>query len=208
MGVLVTCQAVSKHFGTRTLFDDLSVSFFDDERVGFLGPNGTGKTTFLKMLAGLEQPDSGQVNRRRSVRIGFLPQEDRFPDGATVALEVMPLPHSGEGNRTTIRLLDLESGETRDLDLDPPVYPAAFSTDGRLLAFSRSRGPEPKSPGGDACGASRAVEARGGGGDGGPGRSGIALTRRWLQKSRPPPHDPAPRPKGRDRRPPSLGGEP
>jgi len=85
MGVLVTCQAVSKHFGTRTLFDGLSVSFSDDERVGFLGPNGTGKTTFLKMLAGLERPDGGQVIRRRSARIGYLPQEDRFADGATLA---------------------------------------------------------------------------------------------------------------------------
>jgi len=85
MGVLVTCHAISKHFGTRTLFNDLSISFADDERVGFLGPNGAGKTTFLKLLAGLEQTDGGEVNRRRSARIGFVPQEDRFPDGATIA---------------------------------------------------------------------------------------------------------------------------
>ncbi len=84
MGILVTCQAVSKHFGTRTLFDGLSISFADDERVGFLGPNGAGKTTLLKLLAGLEKADGGEVNRRRSARIGFLPQEDRFPEGATV----------------------------------------------------------------------------------------------------------------------------
>ena len=81
MAVLVTCQAISKHFGTRTLFDGLSISFADGERVGFLGPNGAGKTTFLKMLADLEQVDGGEVNRRRSARIGFLPQEDRFSDG-------------------------------------------------------------------------------------------------------------------------------
>ena len=85
MAVLVTCQAISKHFGTRTLFDGLSISFAEGERVGFLGPNGAGKTTFLRMLADLEQADGGEVNRRRSVRIGFLPQEDRFSDGATIA---------------------------------------------------------------------------------------------------------------------------
>jgi len=84
VAVLVTCKAISKHFGRRELFDGLSICFDDDERVGFLGPNGAGKTTFLKILAGLEHADSGEVNRRRSARIGFLPQEDRFPEGATI----------------------------------------------------------------------------------------------------------------------------
>ncbi|MCH8242872.1 MAG: ABC-F family ATP-binding cassette domain-containing protein, partial [Planctomycetes bacterium] len=84
MATLVTCQAISKHFGTRELFHDLSISFDDSEHVGFLGPNGAGKTTFLKILAGQEHADGGQVNRRRSARIGFLPQEDRFEDGVTI----------------------------------------------------------------------------------------------------------------------------
>jgi len=65
------------------------------------------------------------------------------PDGSTVALEVMPRPHTGEGIRTFIRFLDLESGACRDLDLVPPTYLVGFSPDGRYLAVSRSRGPEP-----------------------------------------------------------------
>ena len=85
MGVLVTCNAVSKHYGHRSLFDDLSISFVDGERVGFLGPNGAGKTTFLRIMAGSVQVDGGEVSRRRSAKICYLPQEDRFPDGATVA---------------------------------------------------------------------------------------------------------------------------
>ena len=84
MTTLVTCNAISKHFGTRELFDGLSISFCDGERVGFLGPNGAGKTTFLKILAGLEHIDGGEVNRRRSARVCFLPQEDWFSDGGTV----------------------------------------------------------------------------------------------------------------------------
>ncbi|MEK6674694.1 MAG: ABC-F family ATP-binding cassette domain-containing protein [Planctomycetota bacterium] len=84
MATLLTTKAISKHFGTRTIFDRLSISFEDGEHVGFLGPNGAGKTTFLKILTGLSQVDGGEVNRRRSARIGFLPQEDRFPDGSTV----------------------------------------------------------------------------------------------------------------------------
>ena len=65
------------------------------------------------------------------------------PDGATVAMEVTPRPHSGEGIRTTIRFLDLATGDAGPLDEVPPVYLARFSPDGGWLAFSRSRGPEP-----------------------------------------------------------------
>jgi dipeptidyl aminopeptidase/acylaminoacyl peptidase len=65
------------------------------------------------------------------------------PDGRTVALSVMPRPHSGEGIRSFIRLLDLDSGRARDLSLDPPVYLGTFSPDGSYLTFRRSRGPEP-----------------------------------------------------------------
>jgi dipeptidyl aminopeptidase/acylaminoacyl peptidase len=65
------------------------------------------------------------------------------PDGRRVALEVMPLPHSGEGIRTFIRLLDLSSGESQELDLPRPAYPIRFSPDGRYLAVARPRGPEP-----------------------------------------------------------------
>ncbi len=65
------------------------------------------------------------------------------PDGRTVALSVSPLPHAGELIRTFIRLLDVELGEFRDLPLEPPVNPGAFSPDGSTLVFSRARGPEP-----------------------------------------------------------------
>jgi len=84
MATLLTCQAISKHFGTRELFEGLSISFADEERVGLLGPNGAGKTTFLKIMAGLEQADSGEIGRRRSARICFVPQDDRFGSGATI----------------------------------------------------------------------------------------------------------------------------
>jgi dipeptidyl aminopeptidase/acylaminoacyl peptidase len=65
------------------------------------------------------------------------------PDGRTAALGVQPLPHTGEGIRAVIWMVDLESGQTSELLGDPPVYPGSFSPDGRFLAVSRSRGPEP-----------------------------------------------------------------
>ena len=71
------------------------------------------------------------------------------PDGMTVAFTASPGPHSADSNRTTIRAIDLETGETRDLIGDPPVSAGDFSPDGRYIAFWRSRGAEPYfNPGG------------------------------------------------------------
>lgn len=84
MATLLTCREISKAFGLRQLFEGLSTNFSDDERIGFLGPNGSGKTTFLKILAGVERADTGEINLRRGTRVAYLPQDDVFPCGATV----------------------------------------------------------------------------------------------------------------------------
>ncbi len=80
MTLLFNCQNLSKYFGTRLLFKDLSFSVFEGERVGLIGPNGAGKSTLLKILAGLEKPDSGTLSARRGLRIGYVPQTCDFPD--------------------------------------------------------------------------------------------------------------------------------
>jgi ABC-type sugar transport system ATPase subunit len=59
--LLLSCQSLSKSFGTRDLFEDLSLSLFERDRVGLIGLNGVGKSTFLKILAGQEKADSGIV---------------------------------------------------------------------------------------------------------------------------------------------------
>jgi ATP-binding cassette subfamily F protein uup len=87
MSILVSCQELSKSFGTRPLFEGLSFGLFEGERTGLIGPNGTGKSTLLKILAGLETPDAGGLAPRRGLRIGYLPQQDRMedvPPGLTV----------------------------------------------------------------------------------------------------------------------------
>jgi len=83
MTVLLSLQGATKSFGPRPLFTDLSVDLRAGERVGLIGPNGSGKSTLLKLLAGLEQPDVGIRSLRRSVRLGYLPQDDVFSPGQT-----------------------------------------------------------------------------------------------------------------------------
>lgn len=85
MGILVSCQTISKSYSSRPLFTDISFGIEDRERIGLIGPNGAGKSTLLKILAGMVEPDGGSVVSRRQLRISFLTQEQTYPAHATVA---------------------------------------------------------------------------------------------------------------------------
>jgi ABC transport system ATP-binding/permease protein len=84
MTLLLSVQGLTKAFGPRPLFTDLCLDLRAGERVGLIGPNGSGKSTLLKVLAGREEPDAGTRMLRRNVRLGYLSQEDVFPQGLTV----------------------------------------------------------------------------------------------------------------------------
>jgi ABC transport system ATP-binding/permease protein len=75
-------------FGSRTLFDGLTLVVEEGERVGLVGANGSGKSTLLRMLAGESLPDRGERQVRRGTRISLLSQEPVFAPGATVASEL------------------------------------------------------------------------------------------------------------------------
>ncbi|PZM77807.1 MAG: ABC transporter ATP-binding protein [Candidatus Melainabacteria bacterium] len=85
MGILVSCQTISKSYSSRPLFTDISFGIEERERIGLIGPNGAGKSTLLKILAGTVEPDGGSVVSRRQLRISFLTQEQTYPADATVA---------------------------------------------------------------------------------------------------------------------------
>ena len=73
--MLLRAQDLSRSFGARTLFRDVSFTVGAEDRIGLVGPNGTGKTTLLRLLSGDEVPDSGRVTTPRGVRVGLLRQE-------------------------------------------------------------------------------------------------------------------------------------
>jgi len=84
MSVLLGVQGLTKAFGQRPLFKDLSFDLAVGERIGLIGPNGAGKSTLLKLLAGREPVDSGIRTARKGARIGYLAQDDRFEPGKTL----------------------------------------------------------------------------------------------------------------------------
>ena len=82
--MLLSCESISKSYGVKPLFADLSLGLSEGDHVGLIGPNGSGKSTLLKILAGLEQPDGGTRSLRRQVRIGYVPQESFFEELHTI----------------------------------------------------------------------------------------------------------------------------
>jgi len=98
--LLVSVQSISKAYGLQTLFDGITLSFREEEKLGLIGPNGSGKSTLLKILAGIETTDRGQVALAGSTHLVYLPQEDKFPAGATLEsalLDALPAYHKDEG---------------------------------------------------------------------------------------------------------------
>ncbi len=82
--MLLSCESISKSYGVKPLFSDLSIGLAEGDRVGLIGPNGAGKSTLLKILAGIEDPDDGTRSLRRHVRLSYVPQESTFPPDLTV----------------------------------------------------------------------------------------------------------------------------
>ncbi len=80
----ITIEHLTKSYTERLLFDDTAFSINEGEKVGLIGINGTGKSTLLKIVAGLEEPDQGSVVRRRNLYIRYLPQIPAFTAGDTV----------------------------------------------------------------------------------------------------------------------------
>src|SRR5580700_4713643 len=95
MSILVSVQSISKSYGPRPLFADLSLDLRVGERIGLIGPNGAGKSTLLKILSGQEEPDAGARTVRRGARIGYLAQDDVFPPELTIS-EVVQAVLSGD----------------------------------------------------------------------------------------------------------------
>jgi ATP-binding cassette subfamily F protein uup len=78
MSSLLSCSALHKSLGTRTLFDNFSLTLSAGDRTGLIGPNGSGKTTLLEILAGKEPADSGTVAVRKLTRLAYVPQDSLF----------------------------------------------------------------------------------------------------------------------------------
>lgn len=80
----LSVENISKSFGDRVLFEDISFGINKDQKVAFVAKNGSGKTSILNIIAGLDTPDSGQVNSRKGISIAYLAQKDDLNENLTI----------------------------------------------------------------------------------------------------------------------------
>mgnify|MGYP002643180567 FL=1 len=88
---LITAEHLTHSYTERLLLDDTSFSLGENEKVGIIGINGTGKSTLLKILAGIVEPDSGNITMGRNLRIGYLSQKPEFANKITALEAALPL---------------------------------------------------------------------------------------------------------------------
>lgn len=115
---LITLENISKSYSEKILAKNVSLGINEGEKIGLIGVNGTGKSSFLKIVAGVEEPDEGTVTKGNRVRIEYLAQTPDYDDNATVLEQVF------KGNSEEMRILreyeelleKIDKGEVKEND--------------------------------------------------------------------------------------------
>ena len=120
MAHLLGAQSLSLEYPTRGVFEAVSVSLSTGDRIGVVGRNGEGKSTLLKLLAGIIEPDSGEVIARKGLRVGYVEQSDHISGEHSVLEAVVgDAAHYEWAGDPKIR--DVLQGVLGDIDYDQPV---------------------------------------------------------------------------------------
>ena len=102
---LITVEGLTKSYGDRLLFGDLSFGIAEGDKIGIVAKNGTGKSTLLSILAGHEAPDSGNIITRSGLRIGYLPQKPVLDPDMTVEQAALSTAAGDEERQRAVQLL-------------------------------------------------------------------------------------------------------
>src|SRR5271156_79793 len=128
MPTIISASEITVRYGDRAILDATTLGIQEGERLGLVGRNGAGKTTFLQILAGLQAPDSGEVSRQRDLVVSYLPQDfmldaaknvyENIRDGAQHVLDLIAefesLPHDSKRHEQLERRIQVLEGWTVD----------------------------------------------------------------------------------------------
>lgn len=105
---VISLQNIEKSYGTRLLFTDVSITFTNQKRLGLVGINGTGKSTFLKILTGQMEADKGSIERNGKASIHYLAQSPNFDEGDTLLEAIL------DGDHPRLQLVKRFDKDSRD----------------------------------------------------------------------------------------------
>ncbi len=125
---ILSIERLSKAYSERTLLDEVSLGINEGDKIGLIGINGTGKSTFLKIVAGVESPDAGKITIGSDVVVEYLPQNPGFDNDMTVLQQVF------KGNSPVMKLLRDYEHTLKELDRSP----GDTELEQRLLALTQS----------------------------------------------------------------------
>ena len=132
MSTILTASEITVRYNDRAVLDATTLGIQEGERLGLVGRNGAGKTTFLRILAGLQSPDSGEVSRQRDLVVSYLPQdfmldatksvEENIRDGAKPVLDLIAefesLPHDSKRHEELEHRIHALEGWTLDTRIE------------------------------------------------------------------------------------------
>src|SRR5437879_4906974 len=113
MAVLLSGSALSKSFGARVLFENLSLSLSEGDCTGLIGPNGSGKTTLMEILAGREAPGAGVRALRKQTSLAYVPQDSLFGTDDTLG-SVLTEALSGRSEERRVGKEGMARGEENE----------------------------------------------------------------------------------------------
>lgn len=96
---LITIENITKNYGTKAIIDNVSLGINEGDKIGLIGVNGTGKSTLLKIISGVEECDEGKITKSNGIRVEYLSQNPNFDFNATILEQVF------KGNSPEMRLL-------------------------------------------------------------------------------------------------------
>lgn len=109
----ITAEHVSKAYGMKTLFKDIAFTINEQDKIGIIGINGTGKSTLLRLVSGQESPDSGHIALHKNLRVEHLKQDHEFQDDLTVIEQVL------QGDSEVFRVLRAYESAVEASELNP-----------------------------------------------------------------------------------------
>ena len=109
---IINIEHISKIYGEKTIYEDASFGIQQGDKIGIVGINGTGKSTLLRMIAGEETPDEGQIIRQNGLKIAYIPQNPVFPEGEDIRSYALAERNGEdwqvESNLTELGITDLD----------------------------------------------------------------------------------------------------